>query len=1135
MALPRIYAFGITSILLAVAWLMFAVSTSSAATLDVCPSGCTYTTVQAAVDAAASGDTIDVGAGTYVGSVTIIRNVTIQGAGAGLTILDGGGSGNVVLTNYYQLGTFNRLSAAINDLTITNGARGVANNGIATLSRVVVRDNSGAGNGAGIANSNGYGNPWMAVIDSTVRNNSAVGGGGGIYNNGSLTVTRSTISNNTAGDGGGGLWTSKSLTVNNSTVSGNTAGHAGGGIYLQSGGANLSTTNTTIANNVVTTPTYYGSYSAGIYRALGTVKLKNTVVGGNMAGTTPRNCDGHPGYGFAATSLGYNVSNDGTCGLTGVGDLTQDPFLGPLQDNGGLTFTHALLSGSPAIDRVPFGDCPLVIDQRGQLRPSGAACDSGAFESTTPIVTSLTPYSAEEGGVGFTMTIQGNNFLNSSVVQWNGVALPTTFVSATTLEAAIAASDIASSGGGVATSLVSVLNSVAGGVESNVIPFTIVSAAVGVVESSTSEPGETSSATVAPGVSGGSGVSATATNNTAGSEPVTVTTAGYTEPPAGDPGVFDVGGEYVDLKVTGADAADTVAASFYYPSSVTGAAETSLLLIYYTGTEWASVLSSGGVLPTKNTTDNLDTTVSGGRFSVTFDDTSTPKVTELTGTVFTSTSDDSPPVVTPTIDGTLGGNGWYVSDVTVSWSVSDPDSAVSATSGCDTVNVIADTAGDLFTCTATSLGGTSSPSVTIKRDATAPLAVASQLPLANSNGWNNSDVTVSFTGTDIGSGIDSCTVDGVLSSEGAGQSASGTCTDLAGNESASASAVGINIDKTAPIAAAAQLPLANSNGWNNSDVTVSFTGTDAGSGTDFCTVDEMLTSEGTDQSASGTCTDLAGNVSALVSVAGINIDKTAPILTPPSDQTTPAVSVNGVVVAFVATASDALSGVDTLTSSPASGFEFPLGATTVTHTAVDLAGNSIEASHTVTVLGAQDLFFQTRDSLVPFVGESEDIEKAVKELNKVEPGLWIDQLHVDPKHGDKAFDRGKSAVKKLDKLGEGDEDEDEDEEKSKEVTDEALVVSATAIDDLVTTFRLLAQIAIDDAVNAPVDDVEEDDDGDRDKGKSDDKREDKEEKDVAKAMEELAEGDAERADGKPDKAIDHYRQAWKKVAEAEDH
>jgi hypothetical protein len=88
------------------------------------------------------------------------------------------------------------------------------------------------------------------------------------------------------------------------------------------------------------------------------------------------------------------------------------------------------------------------------------------------------------------------------------------------------------------------------------------------------------------------------------------------------------------------------------------------------------------------------------------------------GSVF---ADPTAPVIAPQVTGTLGNNGWYVSDVMVSWTVTDPDSAVTSTFGCGTTLVTIDTTGNTYTCSATSGGGTSSASVTVKRDTTPPV------------------------------------------------------------------------------------------------------------------------------------------------------------------------------------------------------------------------------------------------------------------------------------------------------------------------------------------------------------------------------------------------------------------------------
>jgi hypothetical protein len=123
---------------------------------------------------------------------------------------------------------------------------------------------------------------------------------------------------------------------------------------------------------------------------------------------------------------------------------------------------------------------------------------------------------------------------------------------------------------------------------------------------------------------------------------------------------------------------------------------------------------------------------------------------ELTGfdetKVTTRLVDNTPPVVTPVVTGTLGLAGWYTSDVNVSWNVSDPESAITSPA-CSTAAVTVDTSGDTFTCVATSTGGTTTESVTIKRDASKPTIVATQTGASSLNGWWSSDVTNSWTVT----------------------------------------------------------------------------------------------------------------------------------------------------------------------------------------------------------------------------------------------------------------------------------------------------------------------------------------------------------------------------------------------------
>jgi hypothetical protein len=302
-------------------------------------------------------------------------------------------------------------------------------------------------------------------------------------------------------------------------------------------------------------------------------------------------------------------------------------------------------------------------------------------------------------------------------------------------------------------------------------------------------------------------------------------------------------------------------------------------------------------------------------------------------------ADTTAPVITPNVAGTLGNNPWYVSDVTVSWNVVDNESAITSSSGCGSTTISADTAGTTLTCSATSAGGMASNSVTIKRDATAPTISGSAAPAPNGNGWNNGPVAASFTCGDNLSGIAACGPDNSLSSNGAGQSITGTATDAAGN-TASLTLSGINIDQSNPTITAHVSAAANGNGWRNTDVTVSFDCADDVSGIAACSPVVVL-GEGADQSATGTATDLAGNSSS-VTVTNIDVDETNPII---SGSRNPAANADGwnngpVAVSFVCT--DALSDIDTCAGNTTLSAEG--AAQSVTGTATDNAGNTKTAT-----------------------------------------------------------------------------------------------------------------------------------------------------------------------------------------------
>jgi hypothetical protein len=280
-------------------------------------------------------------------------------------------------------------------------------------------------------------------------------------------------------------------------------------------------------------------------------------------------------------------------------------------------------------------------------------------------------------------------------------------------------------------------------------------------------------------------------------------------------------------------------------------------------------------------------------------------------TVTNAAGDTTPPVIVPTVNPAPNAFGWNTTvPVTVTWSVTDPESGINSSTGCGTTTLSAETSGVTLTCSATNNAGlTSSVSVVVRIDLTAPIVTPTVSPAPTAAGWNNTNVSLSWTATDSISGVAADATSGcdpmTFSAETAGTSV--TCTAMNGAGLSRSVTVIIRIDKTPPTAVASATPAPNGAGWNNTNVTVTFAGTDALSGIASCTSPVVISTEGTGLSASGTCTDNAGNVSAPAVASGIKIDKTAPVASNVTATPNP-LAINGSTT-ITATITDSLSGV----------------------------------------------------------------------------------------------------------------------------------------------------------------------------------------------------------------------------------
>ncbi len=234
------------------------------------------------------------------------------------------------------------------------------------------------------------------IRNSTVSNSYAGHNGGGVYNAGTLTVSNSTVNDNSSYLYGSGLFNESggNMTITNSTISANV--HMG-----SRGGAGLANRGTTILNNSTLTGNYTEAphgHGGGIFQLAGSLTLNQSLISGNSAALTGDeirvnggtvtanngNLFGHSGktetdafHGFAPGASDIQTTSDSSSAATHIPTALANIMDSTLQNNGGNTLTHALMTGSPAIDAASVGQ---ATDQRGELRPAGSNYDIGAFE-----------------------------------------------------------------------------------------------------------------------------------------------------------------------------------------------------------------------------------------------------------------------------------------------------------------------------------------------------------------------------------------------------------------------------------------------------------------------------------------------------------------------------------------------------------------------------------------------------------------------------------------------------------------------------------------------------------------------------------------------------------------------------------
>jgi hypothetical protein len=238
-----------------------------------------------------------------------------------------------------------------------------------------------------------------------------------------------------------------------------------------------------------------------------------------------------------------------------------------------------------------------------------------------------------------------------------------------------------------------------------------------------------------------------------------------------------------------------------------------------------------------------------------------------------ASSSAAPPTVSAVVTmGTAGDNGWYVTNVTVDFVKTG---TITSSTGCDIATLTTEGVNNSLKCTVTGPEGSATSQPIIKIDKTAPSVSGSTDRGPNANGWFNSAVNVSFSGSDATSGIASCTSASYAGPDSAGADVGGSCRDKAGN--VGSGSVSIHYDATPPTVSPAPERGPDVNGWYNHALTIGFNGADPTSGAASCTATKYSGPDNGSANVAGSCTDKAGNTGS--GSFALKYDSTPPKLT----------------------------------------------------------------------------------------------------------------------------------------------------------------------------------------------------------------------------------------------------------------